>query len=117
MLRVGRELEVGLVLDEVGVRAQEAEGGTGDVGAVALVVDGRGFGFEVEMPEGGGEEVFGDGLEEDLVVDPDEVEVRVLGEDNSAALDELVRQGGDVAAVLGGEEPEVLAELVEACRY
>jgi len=51
------------------------------------------------------EEVFGYGLDVDSVVDPDEMEFGVLRNDGMSATDKLFREGGDVRAVLGRDEP------------
>ena len=69
--------------------------------------DGRVVADEVVLPEGVGEQVDGEGLDVHAVVDPDEMQLWLLGYDNLSAADELVGEWGDVFAVLLGDEPEV----------
>jgi len=64
------------------------------------------------VPEGPGEEIGGDGFEEDAVVDPGTVEFGLLGDEDFAALNALFVEGSDVGARLGANKPEIGAHSV-----
>jgi len=84
---LARKQVVGLVLDEEIVAAHEAEGGLEDVRVRILDV----------RPEGGRVEVGGDGLDEDALVVPHQVQAWMLVYDDLALAGFLVVQRGDVS--------------------
>jgi hypothetical protein len=55
-------------------------------------------------------------LDEDAVVEPDEVQLRVLGHDDGAAFDVLAVKGGDARAVLLTHPPKPVGDAIKIVR-
>lgn len=92
-----REVKVGLVDDQLRVRPQEAASlGVKTVCSGSLVPAAAG---EVQVPDLGAEEVLWYRLDKDPLVVPQEMEIASLCWDDPAALDALVVQGADIAAI------------------
>lgn len=103
------DTEVGFVLDEVVVRSKEAERGAADVcssGVVAVIE-------EVLSPKCIGGQILWEWFEEYSIVNPYEMQLRVLGEDDVSPLHSLSVQCRNVFAVLLRHAPQIGCNSVE----
>ena len=110
------EVVVGSMLNEIRISAKKPQGGSLQLCQLRQIVDGRSRGAEIVLPERMGKEVLRQGLDEDLIVDPDEVEVRWLGDHNPSTTNELMCERRDMATVLCRNKPKMRSELVKPAR-
>lgn len=68
------------------------------------------------LPKSVGQDVTGERLHEDAVVDPHEVQFRVFGDNNRSPFDALPMKRGDARAVLFGHPLESVGRRVQIVR-
>ena len=109
-----REGQVGWMLDQDAVASQETERLAAEPLELGRIISGFGVVLrEIGGPESMVQEAMRNGLEEDDVAVPNEMELWVFGNGDGTLFDDLLVERVDVAAGLFGDEPEVGVEGVQ----